>query len=231
MPEISNHVLTKIFNEIHRIHFRNKFKRIYAEFYPYRTIRHRIEWTRFSIRAKISVRLQNAPIPILQVLAIILLAKVYKQSVSRSVRQTYSEFIKNLPQKDSRINGRSLEHYTPLGRVYNLNEIYQDLNTAYFDNNSNVETIGWSKRKSYTRLGFYDPRRDLLVISKIFDSIQVPKEIVKYLVFHEMLHIKIPSMEIDGRRRIHSAEFKQLEHRYPNYDAIQKWIKKNLKRL
>ena len=228
---MDNHKLTKIFNDIQRVYFPKKYQRISAEFYPFRTLRHIIEWTPFSIRAKVSRQLQNAPVHILQVLALLLLARIYKQRVSTEIRNIYNEYLHHLPRQERRINHTAVVNYRAKGKVYDLREIFDQINVSNFDNELEVEIVGWSKRKSYTRLGFYDPRRNLLVISQIFDTARVPKEVVRYLVFHEMLHIKIPGRTAKGVKKVHTKEFRYAERRYPNYTGIQEWIKKNLKRL
>ena len=70
-----------------------------------------------------------------------------------------------------------------------------------------------------------------MVISKIFDSRHVPENIIKYLLYHEMLHIAVPVQFESGRRKIHSPEFKRKERLFPEYVQIQNWIKNNLKKL
>ena len=64
-------------------------KKIEATFYPYRSLRHTIEWNHKYIHFKISQYLSNAPENILQHLAIILLAKVYKLKPDKSVKDAY----------------------------------------------------------------------------------------------------------------------------------------------
>jgi len=50
-------------------------------------------------------------------------------------------------------------------------------------------------------------------------------------MYHEMLHIAMPSKVVNGRRRIHPPEFKKMDRAFPDYDVIQKWIKKHRTRL
>jgi predicted metal-dependent hydrolase len=94
-----------------------------------------------------------------------------------------------------------------------------------------MPTLGWSRKKSYWRLGFYDQDRNLLVISRVFDQRGIPEEIVRYLVYHEMLHIHFPSERKNGRRIIHSPEFRRIEKIFPAYQDIQNWLKSNLRKL
>ncbi|HHE55002.1 MAG TPA: M48 family peptidase [Caldithrix abyssi] len=102
---------------------------------------------------------------------------------------------------------------------------------TYFANQLKKPILGWSLRKSYRRLGFYSKEKNLLVISRILDSKKVPPEVVKFLLYHEMLHMAIPVQKVNGRRQIHPPVFKQREKQFPNYQSIQKWLKKNLVKL
>lgn len=231
MEPLSNQDLTDLFADIQRTHFPGRLKKVKAEFYPYRTLRHTVEWTPISIRVKISNQLKNAPQHILQNLALILLAKVFKLRLDSQIKNIYRSYIKQLPAKESSIRAKTLLSYESQGEVYNLKEIYNQLNQSYFDNRVKMPRIGWSKKRSYSRLGFYDPRRDLLVISRIFDSSKVPQIIIYYLMYHEMLHIVFPTKEHNGRRNVHSKEFRSRERQYPEFKYIQQWLKKNIRRL
>ena len=129
------------------------------------------------------------------------------------------------------IRSKALSSYKSQGKVYDLKAIFNHLNYSYFDNRLMTPRIGWSKKHSYSRLGFYDPRRDLLVISRIFDSRNVPAQIIHYLMYHEMLHILFPTIEDNGRRNVHSREFRSHERQYPEFEYIQQWLRKNIRKL
>jgi len=218
---MTNEQLTNIFEQTHLKYFSKNSKRIQAQFYPYRSLRHTIEWNHKYIYLKISKYLTDAPENILEDLAIILLAKLYKIKPDKSIKDSYrdyTELIKdNIPKRKKTIP----KGYDAQGIYYNLEYIFNN-----FERKLSVKFLGWSKNNSYTRLGYYDRERDLLVISKVFDSKKVPQNVVEYLMYHEMLHIFIPTTTINGRRRIHSSEFRKLERNFPEYSKIQKWIKK-----
>ena len=115
--------------------------------------------------------------------------------------------------------------------MYNLEFIFEDINRTYFKNQLKKPILGWSLNKSYMRLGFYAEDKNLLVISRIFDLSRVPEKVVEYMMYHEMLHIAIPTIVINGRRKVHPPELKKMDRIFPDYDEIQKWIKKNRQRL
>ena len=227
---MDNQQLNALFIEVQRQHT-NSLKRLNVQFHSFRRPKHTIEWTAWRIHIKVSDYFQDAPHHILKCLAVILLARVYRLRVHTAIRSEYNryldEIIKRLPPQKF----RNLDRYQAVGKFYNLNDIFNHINLRMFDNTLQKPVLGWSLKKSYTRLGFYDETRNLLVISRIFDSAKVPLKVVEYLMYHEMLHIQIPSVIKNEKRIVHSAAFKRQEREFPEYEYIQKWIKKYRTRL
>jgi hypothetical protein len=228
MPD--NHLGT-LFKSVQIHYFNRKYKKIDVEYHRFRSFKHTIEWTPWRIRIKVNEHFRGAPEKILEMLAIILLARVYRVKVGRDIRDPYNDYIDTIRDSLPAKRYNRLDSYTAQGDRYDLDRFFQQLNTSYFNNMLKAPTLGWSRNKSYWRLGFYDRERDLLVISQIFDQSRVPEKIVKYLVFHEMLHIFFPVERKNGRRIIHSLKFKETERRFPQYQDIQAWLKRNLRKL
>ena len=60
------------------------------------------------------------------------------------------------------------------------------------------------------------------MISRIFDRPEVPRFLLEYVLYHEMLHLKYPAIYSSQRCLIHTPEFKQQERLFPGYDkAVQ----------
>ncbi len=228
---VHNEELNRIFEEVHQKHFAELHRRIEARFYPCRSLRHTVEWNAQKISARVSMHFKNAPRHILEILALILFSKVYHQKVQNQLRKIYRTYSQDLQRNLPVSPARSLERYQPYGKYHNLEKIFRELNHTYFNAQIPVLKIGWSIKKSYRRLGFYDSSRKLLVISNIFDSKRVPEKVVEFLVYHEMLHIVIPERLGKSRRILHPPEFRRLEQAFPDYLSINRWIKANLSKL
>jgi len=118
------------------------------------------------------------------------------------------------------------------GLVYNLKSIYNELNDEYFDARLKLFITWFGKRvqKNRSKINFglyYDPLK-LIKINRIMDAPQFPDYVVKFVVYHEMLHYVCPSYyDEKGVHRIHSKEFKALEKKFRHYKAAQAWIKDN----
>ena len=89
----------------------------------------------------------------------------------------------------------------------------------------------WSSKKTYRVLGHHDAAHDTIVVSRSLDSISVPKFIVEYIVFHEMLHVAHPTKHVNGRRYNHTAALKRDEQKFEFYTEAEKWIERNVRKL
>lgn len=123
---------------------------------------------------------------------------------------------------------------TPRGKYYNLGEIFETLNSHYF-NNSLSALITWGKRGSRyavrrRTLGTYDPKSNSIRINPVLDNSAIPLFFIEFIVYHEMLHIVIAVEAAGKRRRIHSKEFKTREQMYKHYHKALAWEKQQLQR-
>jgi len=118
----------------------------------------------------------------------------------------------------------------PHGRFYNLQDIFNSLNRDYFDDRITA-LITWGKRSPRyavrkRTLGSYQKKTNTIRINPILDRRKVPRYGIAFVVYHEMLHADIGTAVKNGRRSIHSQEFKNREHAYRNYDKAVEWEKR-----
>ena len=116
------------------------------------------------------------------------------------------------------------------GRYHDLKEIYHSINQEYFGEKISA-SITWgtkSPKQSAARrtLGSYSYHSNMIRINPRLDSIKVPRYYMEFLVYHEMLHADIGVKIINGRRIIHSGEFKKREKEFRHYKKAISWEKK-----
>jgi hypothetical protein len=124
------------------------------------------------------------------------------------------------------------------GQCYDLLELFNEVNRDHFGHSIQVP-ICWGKwtaarRRRSIRLGSYTPEDHLIRINPCLDSTFVPRYFIKYVVYHEMLHVHIGSeTSPSGRRCVHTPRFKAVERAYPDYERAVAWQKRdaNLTRL
>ena len=118
------------------------------------------------------------------------------------------------------------------GNVYNLDQIYQDLNRTYFNDSLKLHITWFGKANQRCRsrftFGLYHDAIRLIKINRTLDSPSFPDYVVSYVVYHEMVHYVCPSyFDTNGYHQIHSKEFKEKEEEFLHYNLAQEWIKKN----
>lgn len=120
-------------------------------------------------------------------------------------------------------------HARTRGKYYDLNAIFQRLNREYFDGKlDSVITwgIGSSKRAVRKRtLGSYSNLTDLIRINPVLDKNTVPSYYVEFVVYHEMLHAAIGIQKKNGRRAVHTRDFRERERLFREYDRAMRWEK------
>ncbi|MEO6334102.1 MAG: M48 family peptidase, partial [Pyrinomonadaceae bacterium] len=86
-------------------------------------------------------------------------------------------------------------------------------------------------KKTYRILAHHDATHDTIVVSKSLDASDVPRWVVEYIVFHEMLHIKHPTVHHNGRRYNHTPAFRHDERKFPHFQAAEDWIERSVRKL
>jgi hypothetical protein len=116
----------------------------------------------------------------------------------------------------------------PQGKVYDLRQMWDVVNARHFGGRVTAP-ITWGKmphkaRRRSIRFGSYMPGDHLIRIHPLLDDERVPEWFVRYIVFHEMLHADLGIEECDGRRVMHSKEFRAIERTYPDFAAAEAWM-------
>jgi hypothetical protein len=200
---------------------RTPVPRITIRFRKYANANSRIRLQDGHLHADISDLLETAPAPIQEALAFILISKLYRKMPTPGIVARYRRYmnrgdVRRTLHRAKQERGRKA--YRPArGRVYDLCAIFEELNFQYFHGLMARPEIGWSLRPSRTTLGHYDPSHHVIVLSALLDSERAPELLVKYVMFHEMLHLKYPTEHRSARRCVHTQEFKRAEREFQDY--------------
>lgn len=125
-------------------------------------------------------------------------------------------------------NRRRVIRVQTRGRCFDLQRMFDEVNARHFDGGVEAH-ITWGKmpanrRRRSIRFGSYSHELNLIRIHPLLDQPFVPEFFVRYIVFHEMLHAYLGISESEnGRRRIHTPEFRKLEKAYPDYERALAW--------
>ncbi len=182
------------------------------------------------IDVKLSDLLEGTPAPVVEALARILLGKLLGKPAAPAYRHRYRLFLnrKDIRQRMQLVRQlRGRKHLSgPQGQFFNLEAIFDDLNSRFFHGLLAQPNLGWSRGQSRTALGHFDPSHNAIIISRIFDQDGTPILALEYVMFHEMLHLQFPVDHSKSRRCVHTKEFRQAEKEFPGLAEAKDSLKK-----
>jgi predicted metal-dependent hydrolase len=228
MSNVSQRLLD-LFKETHReLRPRSAVPELQVQFFSFANINNTIRLREGRLLVRLSDLLEGAPEYVLRAIAHLLLAKMYRKPIDREHAMRYRRYVSSQPMSRKahlvqQIRGRKRID-SPQGRTYDLEAVFDELNTRYFYGLLARPQMSWSTERARNRLGHYDPAHNAIVVSRVFDHPRVPRYAVEYIVYHEMLHLKHPVKLRGSRRCVHSAEFKHEERLFPQLEAAKRFL-------
>jgi hypothetical protein len=223
--------LLEIFRETYRdLRPATPVPELKIEFFAFANVNNTIRLREGRLLVRLSDLLEGAPDTVLHAIAHILLAKMYRKPIDRGHSARYRRYVASheIVRKAHlvrQMRGRKFLR-SPQGHFYDLDAIFEDLNTRFFHGLMARPRMSWSPTRTRRILGHYDPAHNAIVISRIFDHFTVPRYAVEYIVYHEMLHLKHPVRLRGSRRCIHSAEFHAEEKLFPHLAEANAFLKR-----
>ena len=201
-----------------------------VEFFAFANVNNTIRLRNGRLLVRLSDLLEGAPEAVLRAIAHILLAKMYRQPIDRGHAARYRKYVASheIVRKAHlvrQMRGRKRLH-SARGFIYDLDEIFEELNTRFFHGLLGRPRMSWSQLRTRRILGHYDPAHNAIIISRVFDHFAVPRYVVEYIVYHEMLHLKHPVKLRGSRRCVHSAEFQAEEKLFPRVAEANAFLKR-----
>lgn len=138
----------------------------------------------------------------------------YNRRVNDFIR--YPDGIRPLGMKIEEIEDEALTiDPTP---CYDIDQLVAEVVNEMFDGTyGKLPPIMWTDKPYSTFYGMYHYHKNghFIRINCMLNSKSVPKEVVKYVIYHELLHR-------DNFR--HDAIFRALEHKYPNWTEHERFL-------
>jgi len=200
-----------------------------VEFYPFTNVNNTIRLREGVLHIRFSDLLEGAPESVIEAIAHILLAKIYKKPIADGHAGRYRKYVgsKDLSAKAHllrQVRGRK-QIDSAQGKVWDLEAIFEDLNRRFFHGLMGRPQLTWSRSHARNSLGHYDPAHNAIVVSRVFDHPRVPRFAVEYILYHEMLHLKYPVKLKGSRRCIHGQEFQAEERLFPHLKEAKDFLK------
>jgi hypothetical protein len=199
-----------------------------VEFYPYSSLTLTIRRRDEEMIVRLSDLLQRAPMNVLEGAAALLLAKIYRRRTPRALVAPYNEYAKSHRTRQRIQNMRSgrvrRAALDATGRHFDMNAMFDDLNGRFFAGALRRPHLGWSTRSWRRQFGSYDPGPNQILLNKRMDRPEVPRYVVEYVLYHEMLHVKHPTRKSGCSLLSHSPEFRAEEKLFPEFARARKTL-------
>jgi hypothetical protein len=200
-------------------------KELILAFIPSQNLYHKVISNSKYLRVHISVSSLNLSDEYFQTLFSILFRRILRLSIPVDLREKLNTFEEKSSYKNEADPKIPFHSNISNGRYFDLEKMFNKLNSKYFTNSLNRPSIKWSRRANRRRLGHFDSRRQEITINRLLDNPDIPHFVVEGILYHELLHIVHPIQNNNGRRVIHGRKFKIDEQKYENHRILQNWIK------
>ena len=102
-----------------------------------------------------------------------------------------------------------------LDKPYDLSRLVKDVIEEMFGGAyEGIQSVTWTESPMQSYFGIFYPNGKIL-INNVLNSSQVPKETVKYVIYHELLHRDYWN---------HDKAFRTEEHKYPDYTEHERFL-------
>jgi predicted metal-dependent hydrolase len=200
-----------------------------VEFYAFANVNSTIRLRQDVVHVRISDLLEGSPDTVLEAIAHILLAKIYRKPIQPLHSTRYRRYVSSHDMAAKahllrQVRGRK-QIASARGLIYDLDEVFEELNRRFFYGLLARPQMTWSRLRARNSLAHYDPAHNAIVVSRVFDHARVPRYAVDYIVYHEMLHLKHPVKLRGSRRCVHGPEFQAEEKLFPQLEEAKQFLK------
>jgi hypothetical protein len=199
-----------------------------VEFHPYTGLTLTVRLREDTAYVRLSDALHNAPTPVFEAAAAILLGRLYRRRPPKDLLEIYRQFsyARGTRERLHRLRQTRARRADddPSGTHHDLARLFARLNQQYFQNLLPLPRLSWSKHRWRSLLGCFDPALHQIVLNCKLDHERVPENVVAYVLYHEMLHLKHPMKFARCRRESHSPSFRKEEKIFREYDRAMQFL-------
>lgn len=208
--------------------------RVSAEYHPYAELKH--TWTRRqgTVSFRISDYLDMMPEEVAEALAWFLLCRVYGKRCPSRMAERYLEHARSRtmwqPKKKVYVSRARNLSFRPVGAARDLGTVFDYVNSCYFEGAVRRPDLAWAKESPSVRLGFYFEPLDILAANRVLDSEKVPRYVLEFVVYHELLHGVMGARGTPTRRVCHTKEFREREMMFSMHADAEAWLSRLARR-
>ena len=170
------------------------------------------------LRVVVNDAFEDAPADVLQALAAVIVARASGAAKPREVGQVFWDHVEtdDLRQRmqDNYLARQRSFVARAEGSAWDMGDLFDQVNKRFFEGALERPMLGWTRRPLTYRWGWYSSMvrpHGLIVLNVLLDDPRVPRFVLEGTMHHEMLHMVSGTKEVNGRRVVHTPEFRALE--------------------
>jgi len=199
-------------------------------FSPYSELKHTWRVDGRNVELKISDYLVRSPDDVMESLAWYLMSRAAHRRCPPGKADAYLRHIrsKEFWSKNKETYLARARHLSmdPGGEHRDLGEIFDYVNSFYFSGRLARPALAWTSESPAKRLGFHFEALNLLAVNRVMDSERVPRHVLEFVMYHELLH-HVNARDARPVRRVHhTKQFREQEHLFRTYDQAEVWLRR-----
>jgi hypothetical protein len=199
-------------------------------FAEYRELKHTWSSRNGDIEFKISDYLDTAPEDVQRSLAWYLLCRAHGRKCPDCEEQPYLSYVRSKElwskKRGTYLNRAKNLSFVPRGDVRDLESVFEYVNSYYFSGRLKNPDLVWVDESPLVRFGFYFEPLNLLAANKILDSERIPRYVLEFVMYHELLHHVNAGNGRVKRRVHHTKEFREQERSFSHYAEAELWLRR-----
>jgi hypothetical protein len=215
------------FLAVSRVLGENPVRVTYAE---YRELKHTWSTRNGDIAFKISDYLDAAPEDVQRSLAWYLLCRAHGRKCPNGEERPYLAYVRSKElwsnKRETFLSRTKNLSFAPRGDVRDLKSVFEYVNSYYFSGRLKDPDLAWVDESPLVRFGFYFEPLNLLATNKILDTERIPRYVLEFVMYHELLHYVDPGNGRTRRRVHHTKEFREQEKAFSHYEESEHWLRR-----
>jgi hypothetical protein len=114
----------------------------------------------------------------------------------------------------------------PKGVHFDLRVLLRKVDRAFLgaDRPFELPQVAWSDLRAHNAWAVYVIRDDTILVEKSLDADSTPREVLRYLLLHELLHLAHPPSTGGGQADWHTPEYETAIARFPAAAEVEAWL-------
>jgi hypothetical protein len=190
------------------------------------------------LRVVVNDAFEDAPPDVMAAMAEVIVARASGAARPRRVGEVFWKYVESdgLRQRMERnyLSRQRTFVPDPQGEFRDLAQVFDRVNDQYFEGALGRPMLGWTRRPITYRWGWYSSMvrpNGLIVINRLLDDPTVPIFVLEGTMHHEMLHMLSDPKVVNGRRVVHTRDFRKAERTFERFPELRPEYRKVLNRF